>query len=130
MMRKILLAGAGVSCLMLGACTTTGNMERNAVIGGGLGAATGAIIGNNTGSGDARTGAVIGGVVGAAGGAYSGYVQDQRYNYQYQQQQPYYYNRGQEYRRPQLYFDQRYRRYYYIDPYSGRSYWQNGQYRY
>lgn len=129
MVRQLLLAGAGVSFLMLGACTSTGNMERNAVIGGGLGAATGAIIGNNTGSGDARTGAVIGGVVGAAGGAYSGYVQDQRY-YQYQQPQPYYYNRGQQYQRPPLYYDQRYRRYYYIDPYSRRTYWQNGQYRY
>lgn len=126
MMRRILLAGAGVSCLMLGACTTTGNMERNAVVGGGLGALTGAIIGNNTGSGDASTGAAIGGIVGAAGGAYSGYVQDQRYNYQ----NPYSYNRGHDYRRPQLFFDHRYRRYYYIDPHNGRTYWQNGQYRY
>ncbi|NNC36611.1 MAG: hypothetical protein EX271_11245 [Acidimicrobiales bacterium] len=108
-----------ICVLALGACSTTGNMERNALIGAGLGAGTGAIIGNNTGSGDASTGALIGGLVGGAGGAHSGYVQDQRY-----------YNRNQQYGRPQLYFDQRYRRYFYVDPYSGRTYWQNGEYRY
>jgi len=129
MVRKLFLIGTCIGALAVSGCSTTGNMERNALIGAGLGAGAGAIIGNNTGSGDASTGALIGGIVGGAGGAYTGYVQDQRYNY-YQQPQPYYYNRGNDYRRPQLYFDQRYRRYYYIDPYNGRTYWQNGQYRY
>lgn len=44
----------------LGACTTTGNMERNAGAGAAIGAIAGAVIGNNTGSGDAGNGAVRG----------------------------------------------------------------------
>ena len=119
MARKLILSGICMAGLVLGACTTTGNTERNALFGTGLGAGLGAIIGNNTGSGDAETGAIIGGVVGGLGGAYSGYVQDQRYYYQ----RPQYYG-------PQLHYDYRFGRYYYVDPYSGRTYWQNGQYRY
>ena len=103
-----------VALATLGACTTTGNMERGALIGAGLGGATGAIIGNNTGSGDAATGAAIGALVGGVGGAYVGYVQDQRGNV-YQ---------------TQLYYDARHNRYFYIDPQTGRTYWQNGQFRY
>lgn len=103
-----------LSTIALTGCTTTGNMERNAVIGAGLGGVTGAIIGNNTGSGDASTGAAIGAIVGGIGGAYVGHVRDQQ---------------GHQYR-TELYYDQRYNRYYYIDPHTGRSYWRNGQYRY
>lgn len=98
----------------LSACTTTGRMERNAIYGAGLGGLAGAIIGNNIGSGDAGTGAAIGAIVGGIGGASLGYVQDQQ---------------GHAYR-TELYYDQRYGRYYYIDPHTGRSYWRNGQYRY
>lgn len=108
------ISALSVACVMLSGCTTTGNMERNAVIGAGLGGVTGAIIGNNTGSGDAGTGAAIGAIVGGVGGAYTGYVRDQQ---------------GHNYR-TELYYDQRYNRYYYIDPHTGRSYWRNGQYRY
>ncbi len=62
----------------LGACTTTGNVERNAAGGAAIGALGGAIIGNNVGDGNADRGAVIGGAVGAAAGAARGYGQDQK----------------------------------------------------
>lgn len=107
-----------VPIIALSACTTTGNMERNALFGAGLGGLTGAVIGNNTGSGDASTGAAIGGIIGGAGGAYSGYLQDQHI--------------GQTYTpapgRP-LYWDAYYGRYYYTDARTGCTYWQNGQRR-
>ena len=107
-----LLVGAAV--IALPACTTTGNMERGALIGAGLGGASGAIIGNNTGSGDASTGAAIGAIVGAIGGAYVGHVRDQQ---------------GHSFR-TQLYYDTYHRRYFYVDPHTGRTHWQNGQLRY
>lgn len=62
----------------LGACTTTGNMERNAGAGAAIGAIAGAVIGNNTGSGDAGNGAVVGAVIGGTAGAVRGYSLDQR----------------------------------------------------
>ena len=64
--------------IMLGGCTTTGNVETNAGAGAALGALAGAVIGNNTGSGDARDGAVVGAVAGGAAGAVRGYSMDQR----------------------------------------------------
>ena len=56
------MAGAG----LLAACTTTGNVERNAAGGAALGALAGAVIGNNVGGGDAGTGAAIGAAIGGA----------------------------------------------------------------
>jgi uncharacterized protein YcfJ len=64
--------------LMLGGCTTTGNVERNAGAGAAIGAIAGAVIGNNTGGGDAGDGAAIGAVVGGTAGAVRGYSMDQR----------------------------------------------------
>lgn len=110
----ITISALAITGATISGCTTTGNMERNAVIGAGLGGVTGAIIGNNTGSGDAGTGAAIGAIVGGIGGAYTGYVRDQQ---------------GHNYR-TQLYYDERYNRYYYIDPHTGRTYWRNSQFRY
>lgn len=105
---------------LLGACTTTGNMEQNALIGAAGGAVAGAIIGNNTGDGDAETGALIGATVGAAGGAYTGYQKDQQLSEPMM-------------RRPaagqQMIYDSTIGRYYYTDPATGRTYWQNGQLR-
>lgn len=107
--------------LMLGACTTTGNVERNAAIGAGLGAVTGAIIGNNVGSGDAETGAIIGGVIGAAGGAYSGREKDRAMGEPTQMRRS---ANGQP-----LQYDSYAGRYYFRDPASQRTYWQNGTLR-
>ncbi len=118
MMKKTALILASISMLSLSACTTTGNMERNAVVGAGLGGLAGAIIGNNVGSGDAGTGAAIGAIIGGAGGAYSGYMQDQRTGQWYPRQS-----------QSTLYWDRNYQRYYYTDPRTGCTYWQNGQRR-
>ncbi|WP_371396745.1 glycine zipper domain-containing protein [Fretibacter rubidus] len=119
MTRIILMTAA--SALMLGACTTTGNTERNAAIGAGLGALTGAVIGNNVGSGDGETGAIIGGVIGAAGGAYTGRQQDQNMGERTQ------IRRGAN--GEPLEYDSYAGRYYFRDTATNRTYWQNGQLR-
>ena len=69
-----------IVCLavVLGGCTTTGNVERNAGAGAAIGAVAGAVIGNNTGNGDAGDGATTGAVLGAGAGAVRGYSRDQR----------------------------------------------------
>ncbi len=113
MFRKILIVG--LATLGLAACGAT---TQGAVAGGAMGAAAGAIIGNNTGSGDARTGAIIGGAIGAAGGAYAGCrsegtcMWDQNNAHQ-----------------SRLYTDQRTGGQYYLDDRDGCSYWRNGERR-
>lgn len=64
--------------LLSSACTSTGNVERNAAGGAAAGAIAGAIIGNNTGSGDAGSGAAVGAAAGGVAGAVRGYSLDQR----------------------------------------------------
>ncbi len=73
-----MISAAGVAALALVACTSTGNVERNAVGGAAVGALAGAAIGNNVGEGDAGQGAAIGAAVGGAAGAARGLSQDQR----------------------------------------------------
>ena len=63
--------------LTLGACSQPlSNREKGALIGGGAGAAGGALIGNITGA--PGTGALIGGAAGAVGGALVGDEKDRR----------------------------------------------------
>ncbi len=112
-MKLIALAGAG---LLAAACTTTGNVERNAVGGAGLGAIAGAVIGNNVGSGDAGTGAAIGAAIGGTAGAIRGCRQDG--------------SCGANSTSRRQYYDQRAGRYYYYDQRTGRYFWENGQPRY
>ena len=100
------MAGAG----LLAACTTTGNVERNAAGGAALGALAGAVIGNNVGGGNAATGALIGAAVGGAAGAIRGSSQDR--------------NNQQRYR------DSQGRYYYCYDNRQDECYWDNGQRRY
>ncbi len=64
--------------LLLGGCSSTGNIERNAGGGAAIGAVAGAVIGNNVGGGDAGSGAVTGAVIGGTVGAVRGYSLDQR----------------------------------------------------
>ncbi|MCQ8184294.1 YMGG-like glycine zipper-containing protein [Parvularcula maris] len=118
---RILLGLAGLSALALGACTTTGNVERNAVGGAALGAAAGAVIGNNVGDGDADRGAAIGAAVGGTAGAIRGRQQD------VQSGEGTRLKTGPDGR--QLYFDERAQRYYYYDETRDRTYWQNGAVR-
>jgi len=63
--------------LTLGACSQPlSNREKGALIGGGAGAAGGALIGGITGA--PGTGALIGGAAGAVGGALVGDERDRR----------------------------------------------------
>ncbi len=113
----------GLCAVVIGAtgCTTTGNVERNAVGGAALGAITGAVIGNNVGDGDAERGAIIGGALGGAAGAVRGRNQDIQSGEGTRLREP---ARGEE-----LYFDRGAGRYYYVDRNTGRTYWQNGALR-
>ena len=89
-MRKVFVAVAGAA-LVAGACTSTGNVERNAAGGAALGALAGAVIGNNVGDGNAGTGAAIGAVVGGAAGAIRGSQQDRANQQRYRDSQGRYY---------------------------------------
>jgi hypothetical protein len=109
----IAMAGAGI---LASACTSTGNVERNAAGGAALGALAGAVIGNNVGGGSAGTGAAIGAVVGGSAGAYKGCREDG--------------GCGAEAPNRRQYFDERAGRYYFIDPATKRTYWEDGSPRY
>jgi outer membrane lipoprotein SlyB len=76
--RKIQMSFALLSCLVVfGACSQPlSNREKGALVGGGAGAAGGALIGAMTGA--PGTGALIGGAAGAVGGALVGDQQDKR----------------------------------------------------
>jgi len=65
-------------CLWGTGCRTASHADNGALIGSGLGALTGAIIGHNTGSGHAGAGAVLGAIAGGVGGALVGDAQDAR----------------------------------------------------
>jgi len=119
--RAAAVALAGVSLLTLSACTSTGNVEKNAAIGAAGGAVAGAIIGNNVGDGDATTGAIIGGIAGAAGGAMVGHEKDKRMEEKTRLREP---AAGQP-----LYWDEQAQRYYFEDAATGRTYWRNGEVR-
>ena len=116
--KSLITAGAVMG---LAACTTTGNIEKNAAIGATAGAVAGAIIGNNVGDGDAGTGAAIGAIVGGAGGAYAGNQKDKTMGEDTRLRQP---AAGQD-----LYYDQSTGRYYFVDEATGRSYYRNGELR-
>jgi len=114
MTKTLLISTVAAAAMLASACSTTGNMERDAAVGATIGAVAGAVIGNNTGDGDAKTGAAIGAVVGGAGGAYSGYQKDQ--------------NRSQANGTP-TYYDEAAGRYFTVDTRTGKTYWENGVFR-
>jgi uncharacterized protein YcfJ len=122
MTMKLVLATT-VAAIALGAtaCTQTGNTERGALTGAVLGGAAGAVIGNNTGSGDAGQGAAIGAATGAIAGGVAGASSDRN------NPPPGQYSTGPN--GEQLVYDRQSNRYYYVDRRSGRTYWENGQYR-
>ena len=122
-MKVFTVSMASIAILSLSACTTTGNVESNAALGALGGAVAGAIIGNNTGAGDAKTGAAIGAIIGGAGGAAVGAQKDRTMG---EGTRPRSETRatGQD-----LYYDEEAQRYYYFDPVSGRTYYENGELR-
>lgn len=108
---------AAVSSLSLAACSTTDSWDpsqRNAAIGGALGAAAGAAIAD-----DDLSGALIGGALGAAVGYYTGC----------QEQGGCYVGGNQVASRDDLIYDRNTGRYYYVDRNTGRTYWDNGEFR-
>ena len=121
MLKYMSAAIVALSFAGLSACTTTGNTEKGAAIGAASGAVLGAVIGNNTGSGDAGTGAAIGAIVGGVGGGYAGSQQDKINGEPTRIRQG---AQGQE-----LLYDSQAGRYYYREPASGKTYWQNGSIR-
>ncbi len=108
---------AAISSLSLAACSSMDDLDpsqRNAVIGGGLGALAGAAV-----SDDDVSGALIGGALGAAVGYYTGC----------QEQGGCFVGGKQVASRSDLVYDQNNRRYFYVDRNSGRTYWENGEVR-
>ena len=77
-MKKLSMLAVCCAALMSVACTSTGNIERNAAGGAVLGGVAGAVIGNNTGDGNAGRGAAIGAGAGAIAGGVRGMTQDQK----------------------------------------------------
>jgi len=112
---------ASVVALAMTACTTTGNTEKGAAIGAASGAVVGAIIGNNVGDGDASTGAAIGAIVGGVGGGYAGSQKDKTVG------EPTRIRQGAE--GQELIYDSQAGRYYYRNPATGKTYWQDGSIR-
>ncbi len=107
---------AAVSSLSLAACQTNelDPSQRNAAIGGAIGAAAGAAL-----SDDDLEGALIGGALGAAVGYYTGC-----------REQGGCFVGGKEVAsRSDLMYDRDDRRYYYVDRSTGRTYWENGEFR-
>ena len=113
--------GAASAMVLLAACTSTGNVERNAATGAVLGGIAGGVIGNNVGDGDAGRGAAIGAAVGGAAGAARGVQQDRNMGENTQLKKP---AEGET-----LYFDRQAGRYYYCEQGTGKSYWRNGELR-
>jgi hypothetical protein len=118
-MKTLFITAAALAVMGAAACTSSGNTERGALGGALLGGAAGAIIGNNTGSGDAGQGAAIGAATGAIAGGVVGSSQDRNHNNA----------RDVGPNGEAMIYDSRAGRYYYVDRYSGRTYWANGEYR-
>ena len=108
---------AAVSSLSLAACSTTDSWspaQRDAAIGGAAGAALGAAVAKND-----LEGALIGGALGAAIGYYTGC----------REQGGCYVGGNRVASRNDLVYDRNGRRYYYVDRSTGRTYWENGEFR-
>jgi Glycine zipper 2TM domain len=103
-----LFAGAA-SLVLLAGCETMSAPQRNAAIGGGIGALAGAAIADND-----LQGALIGGALGAAVGYYTGCRQQGGCFV------------GGERVAGERQFDSRVQRYYFVDSRTGRTYWDNG----
>ncbi|MEX6633659.1 YMGG-like glycine zipper-containing protein [Hyphococcus lacteus] len=112
---KLLISAAASSLMMVSACTSSGTAERNAAYGAAAGAAAGAVAGEVI-AGKPGQGAAIGAGVGAVGGAIAGCSRaDDCFGRA----------RDNGERRYDNYAD----RYYYVDPRTGDTWWQNGEFR-
>jgi|GEM_PF-3032444 len=134
---KFLIPATAATLILAGCASTErgyNNMssgERGAVGGAVLGAGAGAII---AGRGDDAEGALIGSGIGAAAGYMLGNERDKRnaapgYQQGVQQGYPQGVQQGTQ-AAPRYYTDERTGRLYYIDPATGTSYFRNGERRY
>jgi len=110
-----------LAALSIAACTTTGNVERNAAGGAAAGAAVGAGVGAVSGDVKVEEGAAAGAVVGGIIGAIRGNQKDKEIN-------------GGTVQAPNLdkttrYYDDSTNRYYYFEKGTSRTFYENGQRR-
>lgn len=132
---KFLIPATAATLILAGCASTErgynnmGSAERGAVGGAVLGAGAGAII---AGRGDDAEGALIGSGIGAAAGYMLGNERDKRRVQPGYQTQPGYQQQGYQQGQNGIryYTDERTGRLYYIDPTTGTSYFQNGERRY
>jgi len=116
-MTKLLkLTALGFAAIAFTACTTTGNIERNAAGGAVLGAVAGAAIGAVSGDVKVSEGAAAGAAIGGTAGAIRGSNQDAR--------------TGGTTARPNLdkttrYYDDNTGRYYYYEMGTSRTFYEN-----
>lgn len=113
-MRKS-LALTAAAAMVLSACTASGTAERNAVYGAAAGAATGAAAGAII-SGQPGKGAAVGAIIGAVAGAGIGCARAKDC-----------FGRARE--GGDRRYDSYASRYYYVDPNTGDSYWEDGSFR-
>jgi uncharacterized membrane protein len=121
MIPSIKITFMALATLSLAACTTTGQVERNAGYGAAAGAAIGAGVGAISGDVSVGEGAAIGAVIGGVSGAVVGHNKDKA---QY----------GGTTSAPILdrstrYFEESTGRYYFYERSTGRTFYENGQYR-
>ena len=110
-----------MAALSFAACTTTGEVERNAAYGAAGGAALGAGVGAVSGDVGVGEGAAYGAAAGAVAGAIYGANKDKRMN-------------GGTTAAPILdrgtrYYEESSGRYYYYERGTNRTFYENGQYR-
>lgn len=100
---------------LLGACTSSGTAEKNALYGAAAGAAAGAVAGQVI-SGSPGKGALIGAGVGVVGGAIVGCARADDC-----------FGRARDNGRSQ--YDSHAKRSYFTDPQTGDTWWENGEFR-
>ncbi|MEQ1929603.1 MAG: YMGG-like glycine zipper-containing protein [Parvularculaceae bacterium] len=113
-MRMILIAAVSLPALIIG-CTESRTAEKNALYGAAAGAAAGAVAGQVI-SGKPGVGAAIGAGVGAVSGAAIGCTRAKDC-----------FGRARD--NGDRRFDRAADRYYYVDPNTGDTYWDNGDFR-
>lgn len=111
------LASLGLASVAFAACTTTGNVERNAAGGAAAGAAIGAGIGAISGDVKTSEGAIAGAVIGGIVGGVRGNNKDKEIH-------------GGTSQRPNLdkttrYYDDQTGRYYYYEMGTSRTFYEN-----
>lgn len=111
------LASLGLASIAFAACTTTGNVERNAAGGAAAGAAIGAGVGAISGDVKTSEGAIAGAVIGGIVGGIRGNNKDKQMH-------------GGTTQRPNLdkttrYYDDTNGRYYYYEQGTSRTFYEN-----